>query len=41
MPTDQELRAAGGYIGKAGNRRMAVEDLVWGLVNAKEFLLRQ
>lgn len=41
MPSDDELRAAERYIANASNRRTAVEDMVWGLVNVKEFLLRQ
>jgi hypothetical protein len=28
-------------IGGAKGRRAALEDLLWGLVNAKEFLLRR
>jgi hypothetical protein len=29
------------FIGKAENRRAAVEDVIWGLLNSKEFLLRR
>jgi hypothetical protein len=41
MPRDDELYAATAYVEKAGDRRPALEDLLWGLTNAKEFLLRQ
>jgi hypothetical protein len=40
-PADEERKAAVGMLAKAKNRRMALEDIVWALVNAKEFVLRQ
>jgi hypothetical protein len=40
-PSRNETQAALAMIGNAKNRRAAFEDLVWGLVNAKEFLLRR
>jgi hypothetical protein len=39
-PSATEQQAALAMIGRAKDRRTALEDLVWGLVNAKEFLLR-
>jgi hypothetical protein len=40
-PTATERPAALAILSRAKDRRAALEDLVWGLVNAKEFLLRQ
>jgi hypothetical protein len=40
-PTGKELQAAVESLREAKDRRTAVEDLAWGLVNAKEFLLRR
>jgi hypothetical protein len=40
-PTATERQAALAILSRAKDRRAALEDLVWGLVNAKEFLLRQ
>jgi len=40
-PSAMERQAALTMIGRAKDRRTVLEDLVWGLVNAKEFLLRQ
>lgn len=40
-PSVKEKQAALGMIGRAKDRRAGLEDLVWGLVNAKEFLLRR
>jgi hypothetical protein len=40
MPVDLELVAAVDYVERAPNRREALEDVTWGLVSAKEFLLR-
>jgi hypothetical protein len=40
-PTASEAAAAESLLHRGKDRRAALEDLVWGLVNAKEFLLRQ
>jgi hypothetical protein len=40
-PGAKELHGAIAFIEKAKDRRAALEDVMWGLVNAKEFLLRQ
>jgi hypothetical protein len=40
FPSDDEGRAVEARLAKAGDRRAAFEDLLWGLLNAKEFLLR-
>jgi len=40
-PTAAESAKLTTFIGQAKDRRAAVEDVVWGLVNAKEFLLRR
>jgi hypothetical protein len=40
-PTADETNRLTDFIAKAKDRRRAVEDVVWGLVNAKEFLLRR
>jgi hypothetical protein len=39
-PTAKEQSAALVLLGRSKDRRAALEDLTWGLVNAKEFLLR-
>jgi hypothetical protein len=41
LPNAEELRAATANIEKSVDRRAALEDVVWSLLNAKEFLLRQ
>jgi hypothetical protein len=41
LPSSKERATALAMIGRAKDRRAAIEDLVWGLVNAKEFLLRR
>lgn len=41
FPDAAESRAAVEYLNDAADRRAALEDLAWGLVNSKEFLLRQ
>ena len=41
LPTEEERQFAAAHLAKAKDRRAAWEDLVWGLVNAKAFLLRQ
>jgi hypothetical protein len=40
-PNDAEREAAGLYVAVAQDRRAALEDVLWGLLNAKEFLLRR
>ena len=39
-PGAEELESATGYLEHAGDPRAALEDVAWGLLNAKEFLLR-
>ncbi len=39
-PTDIEKEAAVAHIDSAEDRRQAVEDLGWVLINSKEFLFR-
>ena len=39
-PTGEELTATVDYVERTADRRQAIEDIAWGLVNAKEFLLR-
>jgi hypothetical protein len=39
MPSDAEMRGAEAYLASAKDRRKAVEDLVWAILNSKEFLL--
>jgi hypothetical protein len=41
FPTPLELQTATTYVERANNRRAALEDVIWALVNAKEFLLRR
>ncbi len=40
QPSDHERSEALAYVRKSGDRRKAWEDLVWAVVNSKEFLLR-
>jgi hypothetical protein len=40
-PTADERAKLVAFVGKSKDRRVAVEDVVWGLVNSKEFLLRR
>jgi hypothetical protein len=40
-PGEKERAAALALLGRAKDRRAALEDLAWGLLNAKEFLLRR
>jgi hypothetical protein len=40
-PSPAELEAATALVAKSKQRRAALEDIAWGLVNAKEFLLRR
>jgi hypothetical protein len=40
-PTERERRDVVAYVAQAANRRAAWEDVAWGVLNAKEFLLRR
>ncbi|MCB1205329.1 MAG: DUF1553 domain-containing protein, partial [Verrucomicrobiae bacterium] len=40
-PSGEELSSTAAYLQAANNRREALEDLAWSLLNAKEFLLRR
>ncbi|NBV23014.1 MAG: DUF1553 domain-containing protein [Proteobacteria bacterium] len=40
-PTETELSKTVAHIEKSKDRRTGVEDVLWGLVNAKEFVLRR
>jgi hypothetical protein len=40
-PDNEERTATADYLGKSENRREALEDITWSLLNAKEFLLRR
>ncbi len=40
-PTDEELRTSTAFFEKSSNRRIALEDITWGLLNSHEFLLRR
>ena len=40
-PADEELNAALSHVARAVNPRNALEDLMWGLFNSNEFLLRR
>jgi hypothetical protein len=40
-PGGKELQATTAYLEKTSERRAALEDILWGLLNSKEFLLRQ
>jgi hypothetical protein len=37
-PSDEQLKASLEYLGRKENRREAYEDLIWSLLNTKEFL---
>ncbi len=41
LPSAKEREATLALVGRAKDRRAALEDVAWGLVNAKEFLLRR
>jgi hypothetical protein len=40
-PTGRERTGALAYVAKTKDRRAALEDVAWGVLNAKEFLLRR
>jgi hypothetical protein len=40
-PTGKETVAALAHVGRSKDRRAALEDVLWGVLNAKEFVLRQ
>ena len=40
-PSDRELAAGVAHVERSKDRRAALEDLAWGLLNAKEFVMRQ
>jgi hypothetical protein len=40
-PSAEELQTLVNYVATAKDRREALEDTLWGLLNAKEFILRQ
>ncbi|MCI0642781.1 MAG: DUF1549 and DUF1553 domain-containing protein [Gemmataceae bacterium] len=40
-PTERELETIGTRLDAAADRRAAVEDLLWAVINTKEFLLRR
>src|SRR5262245_32654564 len=39
-PTDDELRTSAAIFDSSGERRSHLEDLLWGLINSNDFLLR-
>jgi hypothetical protein len=41
LPTDAERTPLLARVAHAADRRSALEDILWGLLNAKEFLLRE
>ncbi len=40
-PSPAEMNKLGNYFDKAEDKRQALEDIAWGLINSKEFLLRR
>jgi hypothetical protein len=40
-PTDEERAGLAGHIAKAKDKRKAVEDVFWAVLNSKEFVLRR
>jgi hypothetical protein len=40
-PTAEELATCRRYVAKVGNRKEALEDILWALVNSTEFLLKK
>jgi hypothetical protein len=41
LPSPRELEATEALVERSKDRRAGLEDVIWGLVNAKEFLLRR
>jgi hypothetical protein len=41
QPTQRELEIAGGHITKLGDRKAALEDVLWSLLNSAEFTSRR
>jgi hypothetical protein len=41
LPTDREREAAVALVARSKDRRAGLEDVAWGVLNAKEFLLRR
>jgi hypothetical protein len=37
-PSDQELKATLTYLAEKEDRRAAYEDIIWSLINSKEFV---
>ena len=37
-PTEAELQTAGKYIDESEKRRLALEDVLWSLLNTREFM---
>ncbi|MGE5193638.1 MAG: DUF1553 domain-containing protein, partial [Deltaproteobacteria bacterium] len=40
-PTDEERRTSTAFVDAAGDKRSHLEDLLWGLINSNDFLLRK
>jgi hypothetical protein len=40
-PTEGEVKVMTEHIGRAKERRKGIEDVLWAVLNAKEFVLRK
>ena len=40
VPLDTEKETVTGFIGAAANRRQAIEDVVWSIINTNEFMFQ-